>query len=93
VLKRRENDRGKTEDRFSMSRRCDGFAAFSGMTAGAGGWRVAIIDSADEMNDNAANALLKVLGRSRRRGPSSAHQPRALAALLPPIRRARNGSI
>jgi DNA polymerase III subunit delta' len=34
---------------------------FFGMTAGEGGWRVVIIDSADEMNVNAANALLKVL--------------------------------
>jgi DNA polymerase-3 subunit delta' len=34
---------------------------FFGMTSGAGGWRVAIVDSADEMNDNAANALLKML--------------------------------
>jgi DNA polymerase-3 subunit delta' len=31
------------------------------LTAGAGGWRVAIIDPADEMNRNAANALLKLL--------------------------------
>jgi DNA polymerase-3 subunit delta' len=30
-------------------------------TAGAGGWRVVVIDSADEMNRNAANAVLKVL--------------------------------
>ena len=36
-------------------------AGFFGMTSGAGGWRVAIVDSADEMNDNAANALLKLL--------------------------------
>jgi len=34
---------------------------FFGLTAAAGGWRVAIIDSADDMNDNAANALLKAL--------------------------------
>jgi DNA polymerase-3 subunit delta' len=34
---------------------------FFGMTSGAGGWRVAIVDTADEMNDNAANALLKML--------------------------------
>jgi DNA polymerase III subunit delta' len=31
------------------------------MTAGADGWRIAIIDPADDMNRNAANALLKVL--------------------------------
>lgn len=34
---------------------------FFGMTSGDGGWRVAIIDTADEMNDQAANALLKIL--------------------------------
>lgn len=36
-------------------------AGFFGMTSGAGGWRVAIIDTADDMNDSAANALLKML--------------------------------
>ncbi len=30
-------------------------------TAGEGGWRICIVDSADEMNANAANALLKTL--------------------------------
>ena len=34
---------------------------FFGVTSGAGGWRVAIVDTADDMNDNAANALLKML--------------------------------
>src|SRR3954469_11392750 len=36
-------------------------ADFFGMTSGAGGWRMAIVDTADDMNDNAANALLKML--------------------------------
>lgn len=36
-------------------------ANFFGMSAGAGGWRIAIIDAADEMNLNAENALLKIL--------------------------------
>jgi len=36
-------------------------AGFFGMTSGAGGWRVAIVDTADDMNDQAANALLKAL--------------------------------
>lgn len=36
-------------------------AGFFGMTSGAGGWRIAIVDTADDMNDNAANALLKML--------------------------------
>ncbi|MGH6662585.1 MAG: DNA polymerase III subunit delta' [Rhodospirillales bacterium] len=34
---------------------------FFKLTAGEGGWRVAVIDGADTMNPNAANALLKVL--------------------------------
>jgi DNA polymerase III subunit delta' len=34
---------------------------FLGLTAGEGGWRVVIVDSADELNANAANALLKSL--------------------------------
>ncbi len=34
---------------------------FLHLTAGANGWRVVIIDAADDMNTNAANALLKSL--------------------------------
>ncbi len=34
---------------------------FFHLTAGEGGWRVAVVDCADELNHNAANALLKVL--------------------------------
>jgi DNA polymerase-3 subunit delta' len=60
VLRRQENERGKLKTVLDVAevRRLGGFF---GMTAEAGGWRVAIIDSADEMNDNAANALLKIL--------------------------------
>ena len=35
--------------------------SFFSMSAGEGGWRVCIVDSADELNPNAANALLKIL--------------------------------
>ncbi|MEX1147177.1 MAG: DNA polymerase III subunit delta', partial [Sphingomonadales bacterium] len=38
-----------------------GLNDFFSMTSAEGGWRVAIIDSADELNRNAANALLKTL--------------------------------
>lgn len=34
---------------------------FFGTTTGEAGWRVCIVDAADEMNRNSANALLKVL--------------------------------
>ena len=39
-------------------RRVTGFMA---LTPAEGGWRVAVVDGAEEMNPNAANALLKVL--------------------------------
>lgn len=42
---------------------------FFEMSSGAtGGWRVCIVDSADEMNNNAANALLKTLEEPPQRG-------------------------
>ena len=61
LLRRRTNDKtGKLGNDLSVNevRRLNGFF---GMTSGAGGWRVAIVDTADDMNDNAANALLKLL--------------------------------
>jgi DNA polymerase-3 subunit delta' len=60
-------------------------AGFFGMTSGAGGWRVAIIDTADDMNENAANALLKMLEEppSRAMLLLLAHVP---GRLLPTIR-------
>lgn len=35
--------------------------SFFGSTAAEGGWRIAIIDAADDMNASASNALLKIL--------------------------------
>ena len=35
--------------------------SFLGHSAGEAGWRVVIVDRADELNQNAANALLKAL--------------------------------
>ncbi|MGD0191950.1 MAG: DNA polymerase III subunit delta' [Rhizomicrobium sp.] len=61
VLKRAVNpDTGKTMTVLGVDeiRRLGGFF---GLTSGAGGWRIAIIDTADDMNDAAANALLKIL--------------------------------
>jgi DNA polymerase III subunit delta' len=40
---------------------------FFGSTPGEGGWRVAIVDSVDELNPAGANALLKVLEEPPRR--------------------------
>jgi DNA polymerase-3 subunit delta' len=42
--------------------------SFLGLTAGEGTWRVVIVDAADELNINAANALLKSLEEPPTRG-------------------------
>ncbi len=59
VLQRRL-DKGKLKAGITVeaSRKA---ADFFSKTAGAGGWRIAIVDSADEMNAAAANSLLKTL--------------------------------
>jgi DNA polymerase III subunit delta' len=85
VLKRQINEKtGKLKTILEVDeiRRLGGFF---GMTSGAGGWRVAIVDSADEMNDNAANALLKILEEPPQRGLLMliSHAP---GKLLPTIR-------
>ncbi len=43
-------------------------ADFFSRSAGGGAWRVVIVDSADEMNINASNALLKTLEEPPKRG-------------------------
>lgn len=59
--------------------------AFFRLSAAEGGWRVAIVDAADEMNPNAANALLKILEEPPERAALIlvCHAP---ARLLPTIR-------
>ncbi|PZQ48002.1 MAG: DNA polymerase III subunit delta' [Rhodovulum sulfidophilum] len=60
---------------------------FFQMSAAEGGWRVAIVDAADEMNTAAANALLKVLEEPPERAVLLlvCHRP----GLLPPTIRSR----
>jgi DNA polymerase-3 subunit delta' len=62
-----------------------GIGGFMALTPAEGGWRVAIIDSADEMNRNAANAVLKVLEEPPRNALMLlvSHSP---GRLLPTIR-------
>jgi DNA polymerase-3 subunit delta' len=84
VLEREPDDKGKMRTLIIVEqvRRSVGFF---GSTAGEGGWRVCIVDSADELNPAGSNALLKVLEEP---------PPRALfllmsnapAQLLPTIR-------
>ena len=60
VLEREPDDKGKMRTMIIVEqvRRTVGFF---GSTAGEGGWRVCVIDSADELNPAGTNALLKVL--------------------------------
>jgi DNA polymerase III subunit delta' len=60
VLERTPNDKGVLRQQIAVEdvRRT---VAFFGSTAGEGGWRIAIVDAVDELNNSSANALLKVL--------------------------------
>src|SRR5262249_29090682 len=60
-------------------------AGFFRLTAAEGGWRIVIVDGAEEMNRNAANALLKILEEPPRHGLLLlvSHHP---GRLLPTIR-------
>jgi DNA polymerase-3 subunit delta' len=67
VLQRTLNERtGKLRQEIQVDdvRRT---VTFFGSTAGEGGWRVAIVDSVDELNSEGANALLKILEEPPRR--------------------------
>jgi DNA polymerase III subunit delta' len=84
VLSRRADDKGKLPTRLKVDevRR---LSSFFGLTASAGGWRVAVLDTDDDMNEEAANALLKNLEEPPPRGVLLvlAHAP---GRLLPTIR-------
>ncbi len=61
-----------------------GIAPFLSLTAAEGGWRVVVIDGADEMNANSANALLKILEEPPKRALFLliAHNPGKLPATI-----------
>lgn len=85
VLKRKYDDKGK---KYFKNIRIDDVRklnSFFGMTSTDGGWRVVIVDAADDMNINAANALLKILEEPPKKTIFFllSHSP---AALLPTIK-------
>jgi DNA polymerase-3 subunit delta' len=84
-LQREWNDkrsRYRTELQVETVRR---IIPFLGTTAGEGGWRVVIVDPADDMNPNAANAILKNLEEPPQR-TLFLLVARSRGALLPTIR-------
>ena len=60
VLERTANDRGVMRTVITVDETRETISFF-GSTAAAEGWRVCIVDTVDELNPNAANALLKIL--------------------------------
>lgn len=61
VLRRAVNEKtGKLRTRITIDE-VRKIRSFLGLSTPDGGWRVVIVDAADEMNANAANALLKLL--------------------------------
>lgn len=84
-------ERGWADDRQTRLRSeivvedARGIGSFLSLTPAEGGWRIVIIDSADEMNRNAANAVLKVLEEPPRNALMLlvSHSP---GRLLPTIR-------
>ncbi|MDA9405876.1 DNA polymerase III subunit delta' [Bradyrhizobium sp. CCBAU 45384] len=60
TLERTANDRGVMRTVITVDETRETIAFF-GSTAAAEGWRVCVVDTVDELNPNAANALLKIL--------------------------------
>src|SRR3982074_429021 len=60
TLERTLNDKGVMRTVITVDENRETLSVF-GSTAAVDGWRVCIVDTVDELNANAANALLKVL--------------------------------
>src|ERR1700736_3543344 len=60
VLERTHNDKGVLRTVITVDETRETISFF-GSTAAVDGWRVCIVDTVDELNPNAANALLKIL--------------------------------
>ena len=86
VIERGWTDEKKTKLRSEiLVDEVRGVGTFLSLTPAEGGWRVVIVDSADEMNRSGANAILKVLEEPPRRALLLliSHSP---GRLLPTIR-------
>jgi DNA polymerase-3 subunit delta' len=83
ILERTANDKGVMRSVITVDETRETIGFF-GSTAAVEGWRICIVDSVDELNANAANALLKVLEEPPRRSLFLlvSHAP---ARLLPTI--------
>lgn len=85
VIERSINQRTKTLRRDIVVDDVSALSNFLRLTPAGGGWRVVVVDSVDEMNRNAANAMLKLLEEPPKRALLIlvSHAP---GGLLPTIR-------
>jgi DNA polymerase III subunit delta' len=85
VIERSVNQRTKALRREIVVEDIAALSNFLRLTSAAGGWRVVVVDSIDEMNRNAANAMLKLLEEPPKRALLIliSHAP---GGLLPTIR-------
>src|ERR1700677_2098107 len=83
TLQRTLNDKGVLRTVITVDETRETISFF-GSTAAAEGWRVCIVDTVDELNPNAANALLKILEEPPRQSLFLlvSHSP---GRVLPPI--------
>ena len=98
TLERSLNDKGVMRTVITVDETRETISFF-GSTAAVEGWRVCIVDTVDELNPNAANALLKILEeppRQRRAGPVRSRRRQVssgTARRLPPDRRQRAAAL
>jgi DNA polymerase III subunit delta' len=84
TLERTLNDKGKLRDEIVIED-ARAVGSFLRLTPAEGGWRIVVVDAADELNRNSANALLKILEEPPRQALLLlvSHAP---GSLLPTIR-------
>jgi DNA polymerase III subunit delta' len=84
TLERTVNDKGKLREEIVIED-ARAVGSFLRLTPAEGGWRIVVVDAADELNRNSANALLKILEEPPRQALLLlvSHAP---GSLLPTIR-------
>ena len=61
TLERTLNDKGNMRTVITVDESRETIGFFGSTAASVGGWRVCVVDTVDELNANASNALLKIL--------------------------------
>ncbi len=89
TLERSLNDKGVMRTVITVDETRETISFF-GSTAAIEGWRVCIVDTVDELNPNAANALLKILEEPPRQSLKLALRPLATSDVIRAAAQAAN---